>query len=221
MRASLLVLLVAVRAVVGGTNRSLVPDGTETHGSCVPSILESVLLSADSLPEWVLSLKRIAMEVTGGAPKTEQLLRTLKEHPELTAIAVSLSRPPEYAAVVYRLGDQKIQSHQLSNFSVLDRTWRRLLDADWNQNHKVSDVTGFWTPLFLDCLTQKWLFGYTVSSHRYSKVWALIHAPFYFPLCSRLTKPRLNTARVYGEWGLGGGDSDVILEVEAYTSRLK
>jgi hypothetical protein len=189
MRASLLVLLVvAVRAVVGGTNRSLLPDDTEPLGSCVPTILEGVLLSADNLPNWVFSLKRIAMEaakrVEGGAPEEEQLLRILEEQPELTAIAVSLSRPPEYAAVVYRVGDQKTQVHQLNNLSVVDKTWRRLLDAGWNQSYKNSNITSLWTPLFLDCLSQKWLFGYTVSLHRYSIMWALIQGPRCFLICS-------------------------------------
>ncbi|XP_021920133.1 probable G-protein coupled receptor 158 isoform X3 [Zootermopsis nevadensis] len=167
MRASLLVLLlVAVRAVVGGTNRSLVPDDTEQLGSCVPNILEGVLGSAINLPGWVFSLKRIAMEVVLGSSEVEHLLRTLGEHPELSAIAVSSPRPPVYAAVVYRVGDQKMQVHQLSNVSAVDKAWRRLLDADWNHSYKASNITDLWTPLFFDCLTQKWLFGYTVSLRR-------------------------------------------------------
>jgi hypothetical protein len=173
MTVSLLVLLlVAVCSAVGGTNRSLLPDDTEPLSICVPNILEGVLLPASNLPDWVFSLKRIAVEVvqgaTGGAPEVQQLLGTLKDHPEVTAIAVSLPRPSEYAAVVYRAADQKIRVHQLSNLSsVVDTTWRSVLDADWNQGHKVSDISELWTPLFLDCLTQKWLFGYTVALHRY------------------------------------------------------
>ncbi|XP_023712991.2 probable G-protein coupled receptor 158 [Cryptotermes secundus] len=173
MKASLLVLLlVAVRAVIGGTNRSLLPDDTELLGSCVPTVLEGVLLSAGNLPDRVVNLKPVAMqaaqEVAGGVRDVERLLMLkLKEHRVLTAIAVSLSRPPENATVIYRSGDDSTRVHRLSNLSSLvDTTWRTVLDADWNQSSKASDVTELWTPPFLDCLTRKWLFGYSVSLHR-------------------------------------------------------
>lgn len=179
MKASLLVLLlVAVRAVIGGTNRSLLPDDTELPGSCVPTVLEGVLLSAGNLPDRVLNLKPVAMqaaqEVAGGVRDVERLLKLkLKEHRVLTAIAVSLSRPPENATVVYRSGDDRTQVHRLTNLSSLvDTTWRNVLDADWNQSSKASNISELWTPPFLDCLTRKWLFGYSVSLHRYSIVWA-------------------------------------------------
>lgn len=172
MRTSLLLLLlVAVCAVVGATNRSWLPDDTEMTASCVPSVLEGVLVSAHNLPDWILKTKRVAMEaaqgVAGGAPEEERLLRTLREHPEITAIAVCLSRPPGYAAVVYRTGEGSIQVHQLNNMtSLLDATWRSVLDAGWNQSYKSSETSELWTPPFLDCLTMKWLFGYSVLLHR-------------------------------------------------------
>jgi hypothetical protein len=169
----LLLLLVAVRAVIGGTNRSLLPDDT-----CVPTVLEGVLLSAGNLPDRLLNLKPVAMQaaqdVTGGVRDLEQLLKLkLRDHHVLMAIAVSLSRPPENATVVYRSADERIQVHRLNNLSSLvDKTWRNVLDADWNQSSKASDTSELWTPPFLDCLTRKWLFGYSVSLHRYSLIWA-------------------------------------------------
>ena len=169
----LLLLLVAVHAVVGASNRSLMPDDTELVATCVPSILDGVLLSAHNMPDWMLKLKQVAMEaargVTRGAFEEEPLRRKLKEHPEITAIAVSLSRPPGHAAVVYRTSDESVLVHQLTNLSSLvDTTWRSVLDTSWNQSYKASDISEGWTPLFLDCLTAKWLFGYSVSFHRYS-----------------------------------------------------
>jgi hypothetical protein len=195
MTASLLLLLlVAVRVVVGATNRSLLPDETEPVASCVPHILEGVLISTHNLPDWMLKLKRLAMEaaqgVAGGAPDEERLRRTLKDHPEVTAIAVSLSRPPGHAAVLYRTGDDSLQVHQLTNLSsFVDTTWRSVLDAGRNQSYKPSDISELWTPPFLDCLTTKWLFGYSVSLHRYSTVWGL-HEFFSYR--------RLRMARVWG-----------------------
>jgi hypothetical protein len=154
----------------------LLPDDTEPLGSCVPSILEGVLLSAGNLPARVLNLKRVAMEVAqkmaAGVSEVERLLELkLKQYPELTAIAVSLPRPPENSAVFYRAGDDNVQVHRLTNLSSLvDAAWRNLLDADWNQSYKASEISELWTPPFLDCLTRKWLFGYSVSLHRYCVV---------------------------------------------------
>jgi hypothetical protein len=169
----LLLLLVAVRAVVGASNRSLLPDDTELVATCVPSILDGVLLSAHNKPDWMLKLKQVAMDaargVARGAFEEEPLRRKLKEHPEITAIAVSLSRPPGHAAVVYRTNDESVLVHHLTNLSSLvDTTWRSVLDTSWNQSYMASDMSEGWTPLFLDCLTAKWLFGYSVSLHRYS-----------------------------------------------------
>jgi trans-aconitate methyltransferase len=173
MRTSLLLLLlVAVRAVVGASNRSWLPDDTELVATCVPRILDGVLLSAH-MPDWMLKLKQVAKEapwgLEGGAPDEESLRRKLKEHPQITAIAVSLSRPPGHAAVVYRTSDESVLVHQLTNLSSLvDTTWRSVLDTSWNQSYKASNNSEGWTPPFLDCLTAKWLFGYSVSFHRYS-----------------------------------------------------
>jgi hypothetical protein len=174
MEGSLSVLLVVlVRAVIGGTNRSVLPDDTEPLGSCVPNILEGLLLSAGNLPARVLDLRRVATEiaekVAAGLPELEHLLQLrLKEHPELMAVAVSLPRPPENATVIYRAADNNIRVHRLSNLSSsVDTTWRNLLDADWDQSYKASDTSQLWTPPFLDCLTRKWLFGYSVSLQRY------------------------------------------------------
>jgi hypothetical protein len=116
-------------------------------------------------------LKQVAVEAARGAARgafeEEPLRRKLKEHPEITAIAVSLSRPPGHAAVVYRIGDESVLVHQLTNLSSLvDKTWRSVLDPSWNQSDKASDISEGWTPPFLDCLTAKWLFGYSVSIHR-------------------------------------------------------
>lgn len=191
MRASLLLLLlVAVRAVVGATNRSLLPDDTELVASCVPTILQGVLVSTHNLPEWMLKLKVVAMDATkfvaGRAPEEELLRRKLNEHPNITAIAVSLSLPPGPAAVVYRTGDKSIQVHQLSNLSsLLDTTWRSVLDADWNQSYKAYDNSEIWTPPFLDCLTAKWLFGYSVSLHRSA-------AGIFFPVDEHLDIDQCN-----------------------------
>jgi hypothetical protein len=173
MRTSLLLLLlVAVRAVVGASNRSLLPNETEPVATCVPSILDGVLLSAH-MPDWMLKLKQVATEVArgvaGGAFGEETLRRKLKDHPEITAIAVSSSRPPGHAAVVYRIGDENVRVHQLTNpSSLVDTTWLSVLDSSWNQSYKASDNSEGWTPPFLDCLTAKWLFGYSVSFNRYS-----------------------------------------------------
>jgi hypothetical protein len=173
MRTSLLLLLlVAVRAVVGASNRSL-PNGADLVATCVPSILDGVLLSAHNMPDWMLKLKQVAAEaargVARGAFEEEPLRRKLKEHPEITAIAVSLSRPSGHTAVIYRTGDESVLVHQLTNLSSLvDTTWRSVLDTSWNQSYKASDISEGWTPLFLDCLTTKWLFGYYVSFHRCS-----------------------------------------------------
>jgi len=169
----LLLLLVAVRAVVGASNRSLLPDDTELVSTCVPSILDGVLLSAHNMPDWMLKLKQVAMEAARGVAREafeeEPLRRKLKEHPEIRAIAVSLSRPPGHAAVVYRTSDESVLVHHLTDLSSLvDTTWRSVLDTSWNQSYKASDISEGWTPLFLDCLTAKWLFGYSVSFHRYS-----------------------------------------------------
>jgi len=174
MRTSLLLLLlVAVRAVVGASNRSLLPNDTELVATCVPSILDGVLLSPHNMPDWMLKLKQVAEEaargVARGAFEEELLRRKLKEHPEIRAIAVSLSRPPGHAVVIYRTGDESVLVHQLTNLSSLvDTTWRSVLDTSWNQSYKASDNSEGWTPPFLDCLTAKWLFGYSVSFHRYS-----------------------------------------------------
>ena len=164
MRASLLVLLlVAVRAVVGGSNRSALPDD-----SCVPNILEGVVLSPDSMPEPVLVMKTVAVEAAeqfaqleGGAPDLERLSNKLKEHPGISAIAVSMTSSPGHAFVIYRQNDEWIRIHRLNNgSSVVDTTWRIFLDAERNQSSK---ATSYWSPPFLDCLTGQWLFGYSVS----------------------------------------------------------
>jgi hypothetical protein len=173
MTASLLVLLlVAVRAVVGGTNVTSLPDDTEPLGSCVPSILEGVLLSANNLPDWVINLKQVAMEtaqgMAGGAPEDNQLLGTLKKHPQLAAIAASLPRLSGYAAVVYRSSEGKLLVHRLTNSSLVDTAWRSLLDVVRNQSYHTSGTSEMWTPLFLDCLTRNWLFGYSTSLNGYS-----------------------------------------------------
>jgi hypothetical protein len=174
MRTSLLLLLlVAVRAVVGASNRSFLPNDTElVVATCVPSILDGVLVSAH-MPDWMLKLKQVAVEaaegLARGAFEEEPLRRKLKEHPKITAIAFSLSRPPVHAAVVYRTSDESVLVHQLTNLSSLvDTTWRSVLDTSWNQSYKASDISEGWTPPFLDCLTAKWLFGYSVSFYRYS-----------------------------------------------------
>ena len=169
MRASLLVLLlVAVRAVVGDTNRSSLPDDLEPLGSCVPNILEGVVLSSDNMPEPVLEMKKVAVEAAeqfaqleGGAPDLERLSNKLKEHPDLSAIAVSMSSSPGYAFVIYRHSDDRIRVHRLNNqSSLVDTSWRIFLDAERNQSSK---ATSYWSPPFLDCLTGTWLFGYSVS----------------------------------------------------------
>ncbi|KAJ9588370.1 hypothetical protein L9F63_018296 [Diploptera punctata] len=170
MKASLSVLLlVAVRAVLAGTNnRSSIPDDVEPLGSCVPNILEGVVLSPDNMPEAVLELKKVAVEAAeelaqlkGGAPGLDQLSNKLKQHTELSAIAVSMSSSPGYAFVIYRHTDDDIKVHRLSNqSSPVDTTWRTFLDAERNQSSK---ATSYWSPPFLDCLTGKWLFGYSVS----------------------------------------------------------
>jgi hypothetical protein len=170
MRTSLLLLLlVAVRTVVGTSNRSFLPNDAELVATCVPSILDGVLVSAHNMPDWMLKLKQVAVEasrvVARGAFGEEPLRRKLKEHPKITAIAVSLSGPPVYADVVYRTSDESVLVHQLTNLSSLvDTTWRSVLDTSYN----ASDISEGWTPPFLDCLTAKWLFGYSVSFHRYS-----------------------------------------------------
>ena len=167
----LLLLLVAVRAVVGASNRSVLPDDTELVATCVPSILEGVHFSSHNLPDWMLKLKQVAMEaarLVAVGPTDEELLRKMKEHPQITAIAVSLSRP-EDVAVVYRTGEESVLLHQLTNqSSLVDATWRSVLDSSRNQSYKTSDYSEGWTPPFLDCLTAKWLFGYSVLFHRYS-----------------------------------------------------
>jgi len=177
MRTSLLLLLlVAVRTVVGTSNRSFLPHDTELVATCVPSILNGVLVSAHNMPDWMLKLKQVAEEAAGEVvgeafeeESLEQLRRKLKEHPKITAIAVSLSGPPVHADVVYRTSDERVLVHQLTNLSSLvDKTWRSVLHTSWNQSYKGSDISGGWTPLFLDCLTAKWLFGYSVSFQRYS-----------------------------------------------------
>jgi hypothetical protein len=173
MRTSLLLLLlVAVRAVVGASNRSFLPNDNELVATCVPSILDGVLVSAQNMPDWMLKLKQVAVEAARGVARgafEEELRRKLKEHPKITAIAVSLSRPPVHAAVVYRTSDESVLVHQLTNLSSLvDTTWRSVLDTSWNQSYKAADISEGWTPPFLDCLTAKWLFGYSVSLHRYS-----------------------------------------------------
>lgn len=174
MRTSLLLLLlVAVRAVVGASNRSLLPDDTELVATCVPSIVDGVLPSEHNMPGWMLKLKEVATETAQvearGDHEEESLRRKLKEHPKITAIAVSLSRPPGHAAVVYRTSDESVLVHQLTNLSSLvDTTWRSVLDTSWNQSYKASDISDGWTPPFLDCLTAKWLFGYSASFHRCS-----------------------------------------------------
>lgn len=163
----MLLLLVAVRAVVGASNRSLLRDDTELVATCVPSI------PAHYMPDWMLKLKPFTKEtaqgVASGAFEEEPLRSTLKEHSIITAIAVSLSRPTGHAAVVYRTSNESVLVHYLTNLSSLvDTTWRTVLDPSWNQSYKASNNSEGWTPLFLDCLTAKWLFGYSASFGRYS-----------------------------------------------------